>query len=292
MDLLQDLIRARALDDVLARTAPEGVDPDRVTRAVSPAVPAARALRGATDGSGDVFSLRRGSPAAALVLGADPREILRQRLAKATAPGSGRDPGGFPTDLDRGLLGPVELPGTLVEVMSGVALGLRLRGEPRVALLVDDLAGSGSGDWHEGLNFAAVREVPMVLVVDPGDRGSGGADPPPPLADRAPAYGFRHHDVSGSDPREVEAVVRTAVEAARGGEGLQVVEVAPPPQDPVAWLLGTVVDAGEVDRLEVDAVLRAAAAEMEDALRDVLVEPEPRPDPLPKFAHPAPNPAH
>jgi TPP-dependent pyruvate/acetoin dehydrogenase alpha subunit len=225
-------------------------------------------------------------------MGVRPGEILRQHLAKATAPASGRDPGGFPTDLDRGLLGPVELPGTLVEVMSGVALGFRLRGEPRVALLVDDLAASGSGDWHEGLNFAAVREVPMVLVVDQSGSGSGGVQASPPVTERASAYGFAGHAVPGADPREVQKVVEVAVEAARSGQGLQVVEVGPPHQDAAPWLLGTLVDAGELDASEADTMVRAATQEMEEALQEILAEPDPDPAVLHGFSRRAPNSAH
>jgi len=209
-----------------------------------------------------------------MVMGVDPREILRQQLGKASAPASGRDPGGFPTDLERGLLGPCSVPGTLVEVLSGMALAFRLREEPRVALLVDDLASSASGDWHEGLNFAAVRHVPMVLVVDGPARRSQGLTP---LSGRARAYGFEARTVTGSDPREVEKVIWAAVEAARTGGGLQVVEVDPPGSDPVDRLAEALLAADAVAPGEVGAMRSAALEEMEGALADVAAEADPDP---------------
>jgi len=225
---------------------------------------------------GDVFSLRVGSPAAALCLGADPREILRQALGRAGAPAQGRDPGGFPTDWSRGLLAPVHLPGILVEVMAGIALSFRVRGQPRVALLVDDVAATGSGDWHEGLNFAAVGEVPMVLVVDAaGRRPTDTATES--MADRAPAYGFAAHTVPGIDPRAVEAVVWAAAEAARTGGGLQVVEVTAPPEDPVDWLLRTHVESEALTPADASERVREAEEEMAGALAEVEAEADPDP---------------
>lgn len=274
MELLGELIRARALEEVLSRIPAHG-DPVR-RRAVSPALPAARALRRASDGSGDVFSLRVGSPAAALGMGATPHEVLRQALGRDGAPARGRDPGGFPTDWDRGLLAPFHLPGILVEVMAGIALSFRLRGEARVALLVDDVAATGSGDWHEGLNFAAVREVPMVLVVDASRRRPTDSATES-MADRAPAYGFAAHLVPGTDPRAVEGAVWAAAEAARTGGGLQVVEVTAPQDDPVEWLLRTQVASDALTAEDAAERVRQAEEEMLGALAEVEAEPEPDP---------------
>jgi len=209
-------------------------------------------------------------------MGVQPQEILRQHLGKGTAPAQGRDPGGFPTDLERGLLAPFELPGTLVEVMAGIALAFRMRGAQRVALLVDDLPGTASGDWHEGLNLAAVSTVPLVLVVDRATRRpmDGAAES---MADRAPAYGFTPHAVPGTDPREVEKVVWSAVEAARMGGGLQVVEVLPWEEDPVEWLLGNRIAAEALSSEDALAMVSEAGAEMDRALASVRGEADPDP---------------
>lgn len=276
MELLPELVRARALEEVLTRLVARNDGPPALPRPVSPAVPAALALRRALDGSGDVFSLRVGSPASALAMGLAPEEILRQAMGTASAPARGRDPGGFPTDLARGVLAPFHLPGTLAEVVAGIALSFAMRDEPRVALLVDDVAGSASGDWHEGLNFAAVRRVPMVLVVDAAGRGTMDA-PVDSMEERAPAYGFTAHAVDGTDPRKVERVVRSAVKAARGGGGVQVVEVGAPGEDPVSWLLTAAADAGELGPSGVGSLESEAGAEMARALDAVAAETAPDP---------------
>lgn len=285
MGLLRSYLRAEALESLLTREATANgsprfpVDPDSgalLPRRLTPALPAAAALSYSSDGRGDLFSQRVGSPGAILALGATPEELLRQALGRRTAPAGGWDPGAFPTDLDRGWLGPVSVPGVLVEVMAGVAMAVRKRGEPRVALLVDDTPGSASGDWHEGLNLAVVREAPLVLVnhdrrpfsLDGGDT---------PMAARAEAYGFRAWEANDGDPRRILEVCREAVEAARSGEGVQVVDVRTGAGDALDTLLSQEAERG-VDATLVAALRADAAAEMEAALERVSAEPDPDPE--------------
>jgi TPP-dependent pyruvate/acetoin dehydrogenase alpha subunit len=251
-------------------------------------------LRRRPDGSGDVFSLRTGTAAAALAFGLEPEILFRQALGRRKAPAGGRDPGGFPTDLARGLLGPVSTPGTLVEVLAGVALAFRLKGEPRVALLVDDADGSASGFWHEGLNLAAVQRAPFVLVVDAGERRRATARVRR-LSVRGAAYGVDAVTISGEDPRAVLETVAGAVERARAGGGTHLVEVERgAAEDPVASLAGRLEWAGEVGRDDVAALRAEARAEMESALARVLAEPPPDPEqasgPVLSDGRPAPLP--
>jgi TPP-dependent pyruvate/acetoin dehydrogenase alpha subunit len=277
VDLLRAWIRAEALEALLIRALP-GPDIDSPpTRPLSPALPSAFALRMRTDGTGDLFSQRVGSPAAALALGLTPETLLRQAMGRTTAPARGRDPGGFPTDLGRGLLAPVSLPGLLLEVMAGMALSLRMRGGDRVALLVDDTAGSGSGDWHEGLNFAAVQGVPLVVVMDDTRRNATDAAVEG-MVERAGAYGFGVHPAPGSDPDAIRSATRDAVDAARAGHGLQVVDVRTGHGDPLATMVARARETAGLDDEALETLRRAADEEMNQALDTVRAEPAAAPD--------------
>lgn len=278
MDFLTTYLRARALELLLTREAAARVatgddGPTPGERPLIPALAAAASLEAGDDGRGDLFSLRVGSPAAALAFGATPEILLRQALARATAPAGGRDAGGLPTDWDRGWVGPVPLPGALMEVMAGVAMAIRMREEPRVALLVDDTAGSGSGDWHEGLNLAVVRQAPLVLV-NHDVRGEAVDAGMSPMGDRAEGYGFRVWTAEDSDPRGVLESCRQAVAAARSGEGVQVVDVRAVPAVTPEHLVARLRDEAVEDEV-LTALREEASAEMAAALERVAAEPPP-----------------
>jgi TPP-dependent pyruvate/acetoin dehydrogenase alpha subunit len=69
-----------------------------------------------------------------LVMGAQPIQILRQYLAKATSPSGGRELNVHFGDLELGYLGQISHLGDMIPVLAGIALTFKLRGERRVAL--------------------------------------------------------------------------------------------------------------------------------------------------------------
>ncbi len=237
-DLIRLLVRARALEERLALLRPEGL-PDRIRRPlpVSPGVQAAVVASRSPSEAPDVLCLSGASPAAALALGVSPGALALEALGARTAHASGRSGGGVPSVPEGRLLGSVESPGTMVEVMAGVALAFRLKMEPRAAILVDTADASASGYWHEGLNLAAVQRAPLVLVVD-GARRQPLTAAVDRLSARAPAYGIRAVTVEGDDPHLVLEAVADAAARARLGEGTQLVEVVPgSPEDPIDRLV-------------------------------------------------------
>ncbi|MEQ9569382.1 MAG: thiamine pyrophosphate-dependent enzyme [Longimicrobiales bacterium] len=224
--LVETLVRARALEDELAGLRPEGLPGElRGPLPVSPGVQAALAAARSRNPP-DVLCLRRASPAAALALGVSPVALAHEAAGTSEAAAAGRSPGGVPGGPGTALISAVDPPGTMIEVMAGVALAFRLRNEPRVAFLVDDADDAASGYWHEGLNLAGVQRVPLVVVIDGGRRHALTAAVPR-LSVRAPAYGVRAITVEGDDPRLVLEAIVEASGRARGGDGTQLVEVVP-----------------------------------------------------------------
>lgn len=193
------------------------------------AVGATMALRRRTDGTGDLVAPTSRTTGALFVMGATPLEYLRQCLGRAGAPTGGRDAGPGWTDLDRGLLAPLPAMGNLVEVMAGVTLALRMRAEDRVGMVFTGDGATSTGAWHEGLNFAAVRRCPLVLVVEanqwafstPTRRQTRIQS----LLERCAGYGIQGAQADGTDTVAVHEVTRAAVERARTGEGVQMVEL-------------------------------------------------------------------
>src|SRR6267154_2744550 len=164
-----------------------------------------------------------------LVMGAQPIEILRQYMAKADSPTRGRELNVHFNDLEKGYLGQISHLGDMIPVMAGIALTFKMRREPRVGLVYIGDGGTSTGTFHEGLNFAAVQRLPLVVI---GEYNHWAYSTPPEkqfavkhLVDRVRGYGIPTSTVDGNDVLAVYAETRGAAERARRGEGVQFIEV-------------------------------------------------------------------
>jgi pyruvate dehydrogenase E1 component alpha subunit/2-oxoisovalerate dehydrogenase E1 component alpha subunit len=101
---------------------------------------------------------------AMLARGIRPEEVLRQYLGRATSPTGGREHNNHFGDLARGIIAPTSMLGALVPVMAGVAYAFRLQGKPNVAMTWIGDGGSSTGAFSEGLNFAVVQKLPLIVV--------------------------------------------------------------------------------------------------------------------------------
>jgi TPP-dependent pyruvate/acetoin dehydrogenase alpha subunit len=101
---------------------------------------------------------------AVLVKGIRPREIFAQYMAKAWGPSEGRDLNIHFGDMERGFIGPISHLGDMIPVMTGIVLGARMKKMDTVAVAYIGDGGMSTGAFHEGLNFAAVQTLPLVVV--------------------------------------------------------------------------------------------------------------------------------
>ncbi len=110
----------------------------------------------------------------------------------------------------------------------GAAWAARLRGDEMVALAFFGEGATSASDFHTGLNFAAVRKIPVVLVC----RNNGWAISVPrekqtaaeTIAQKAIAYGMRGERVDGNDLVAVYNATRRARAQAAAGEGPTLIE--------------------------------------------------------------------
>jgi len=232
LDLFRTMVLTRATEEELYRLAERGLVEGEIRRSLGQeagAVGCASTLRRRDDGTGDVLTPSSRGLGAILMMGATPEACFRQHLGTATSPTGGRAGDLAWSDPARGILGPAGLAGTTVQVMAGVTLAFRMRGEDRVGMVFAGDGASSTGGWHEGLNFAAVRGCPMVLVVE----ANGWAFSTPTrkqtrnrsFLERCPGYGIQGVSVDGTNLLEICHRVAEAVERARGGEGVQMVEL-------------------------------------------------------------------
>ena len=115
-----------------------------------------------------------------------------------------------------------------VPVAAGMALACRQRGEDRVVLTFFGDGATSTGAWHEGVNFAAVLRLPVILVLEnnqyaystPLQRQTAARA----LIDKAVGYGIAGTAVDGNDVLAVYEAARQAAARARRGEGPTLIE--------------------------------------------------------------------
>ncbi|MEK6611072.1 MAG: thiamine pyrophosphate-dependent dehydrogenase E1 component subunit alpha [Gemmatimonadota bacterium] len=164
-----------------------------------------------------------------LVKGAEPLAIIRQYMAKDTSPTRGRELNIHFGDLEKGFIGQISHLGDMVPVMAGVCLSFKLRGQPRVGLVYVGDGAMSTGTFHEGINLAAVQRLPMVVIAE----NNGWAYTTPTskqsavkrLVDKAPGYGIHGDAADGNDLLAVYEVTKKAVDRARAGGGVTLVEL-------------------------------------------------------------------
>jgi pyruvate dehydrogenase E1 component alpha subunit/2-oxoisovalerate dehydrogenase E1 component alpha subunit len=171
---------------------------------------------------------------AMLVKGATPVEVLKQYMAKGDSPTRGRELNihfgdvGDPATT-RGFLGQISPLGDMVPVMAGVTLSFRLRGEDRVGLVYVGDGATSTGAFHEGINFAAVQRCPLVVVVENNGYAYSTPTHKQTLAerfvDKAPGYGVAAARADGNDVLAVYDATKEAVDRARAGGGVTLVEL-------------------------------------------------------------------
>jgi TPP-dependent pyruvate/acetoin dehydrogenase alpha subunit len=165
---------------------------------------------------------------AVLVKGIRPREIFAQYMAKAWGPSGGRDLNIHFGDMEKGFIGPISHLGDMIPVMNGVLLGARMQKKNTVAIAYIGDGGMSTGAFHEGLNFAAVQKLPLIVVAEhnqyaystPTSLQTACKD----LAEKAAGYGIPGYIVDGNDVVACYEATKHAAESARRGGGAVLIE--------------------------------------------------------------------
>jgi len=189
---------------------------------------------------------------------------------------------------------------------SGIAYAAKLRGERSVTLCTFGDGATSQGDFHEGVNFAAVHRLPIVFVCE---NNSYAISVPirlqmanPNVADRASGYGIPGVTVDGTDVPACYAVCREAVDRARRGDGPTLIDakiwrlnshtsednhmkyrtkeevVEASEHDPIALYVAWLVEQGWISAGDAAKVQAECDAEASDAADWAEQEPDPLPE--------------
>jgi pyruvate dehydrogenase E1 component alpha subunit len=176
----------------------------------------------------DVIAPSHRDLGAHLVKGITPKEYMAQYLGRRTGLTRGKDGNVHFGDLRRGLIGFISPMADGIPVATGAALAFKIRREPRIAVAYFGDGASSRGDFHEGLNLAAVLTLPVLYICHnnqyaysvPVSRQMVVSH----VADRAKAYGLPTQIIDGNDVLAVAHATREAAARARSGGGHSFIE--------------------------------------------------------------------
>src|SRR6185503_13360662 len=253
----------------------------------------------------DIMSPLIRNMGAMLVKGATPVEILKQYMAKGDSPTRGRELNIHFGDTDRGFIGQISPLGDMVPVMAGVTLSFKMRGEDRVGLVYVGDGATSTGAFHEGINFAAVQRCPLVVIVE--NNGYAYSTPlskqtaAKQLVDKAIGYGVVGEKADGNDVIATYEVTKRAVDRARAGEGVTLIELmtyrrkghaehdnqsyVPPGEidqwaaanDPIDRYMRVLTEQFGVEKSELDSIDSRITAEIDKATDEAEASPMPEP---------------
>lgn len=165
---------------------------------------------------------------AALALGCDPEALFAEFLGRGGGICGGRGGSMNVIDLEHRLLGCFGIVGGSIGAATGAALAAELTGDDSVAAAFFGDGALNQAYFHECLNFAGVRGLPVVYACENNLYGewthmdettAGGR-----LAQRAEAYGIPWEIVDGNDVLAARECAARALERARAGNGPTLIE--------------------------------------------------------------------
>jgi pyruvate dehydrogenase E1 component alpha subunit len=163
-----------------------------------------------------------------LMRGVEPGRLMAQLMGKETGLSRGKDSFLHGGDLEHGIFGSTSMLGSSLPVAVGAALKFQIKREKHVAVAFFGEGASSRGDVHEAMNFAGVRKLAVIFVCEnnryaystPLEKQMAIEN----VADRAEAYGFRGHVVSGNDLLAVVQLSERVIDRVREGGGPALIE--------------------------------------------------------------------
>ena len=165
----------------------------------------------------------------ALALGVTPAAVLGEICGRVIGCAGGLGGSMHLVEPSVGLLPTAAIIGAGLPIACGAAMAARGRGTDRIAVAIFGDGSANIGAFHESLNFAAIRKLPVVFVCENNLYGEYTriqlSTPVEDIAIRATSYNMPGVIVDGQDADKVAEAMATAVARARRGEGPSLVEM-------------------------------------------------------------------
>lgn len=237
--------------------------------------------------------------------GQELRTMLKNFLAREGSMMRGTDGTGHYADVSKKVFGNVSHLGSMIPVAVGYAMAAKMRGENTVAMTYIGDGGAQTGEFHEGMNLAAVQKTPLVLIIENNQYAYSSPNSVEfaceRLSDRAVGYGCTGATIDGTDLELVYETCKNAVENARKTGVPAIIESVTmrmrghaehddfsyvpkdmleewQKRDPIDRYTQLVLERKIYTQAEIDAIRKQLSEEMNAAIDEVVELPFPKPE--------------
>jgi TPP-dependent pyruvate/acetoin dehydrogenase alpha subunit len=165
----------------------------------------------------------------ALAKGLTAREMLDELFGAVTGCCKGKGGSMHIGNMEKGMVPGIAIVGGGIPIAAGIALAFKMRKTSQVVACFFGDGAVAEGAFHEGLNMAAIWDLPALFVCENNLYGASTRIDKvmknTKISDRAAGYGFRGETVDGNDLIAVYEAARRAAEECRKGEGPVLLEL-------------------------------------------------------------------
>jgi TPP-dependent pyruvate/acetoin dehydrogenase alpha subunit len=165
----------------------------------------------------------------ALAKGLTPREMLDELFGAVTGCCRGKGGSMHMGNMEKGMVPGIAIVGGGIPIAAGIALSFKMRNSPQVVACFFGDGAVAQGAFHEGLNMAAIWNLPVLFVCENNLYGASTRIDKvmknTKISDRAAGYGFRGETVDGNDLLAVYGATRRASKECREGQGPVLLEL-------------------------------------------------------------------
>ena len=176
----------------------------------------------------DTVSMYHRSHGWYIAKGGDLNRMMAELFGKATGCAKGWGGSMHLIDVDKGVMGSSSILGGTLPHAVGCALAFQIQGKKNVAVAAFGDATIEEGVFHESMNWAALKKMPIVFICENNLYSTStplkDRQPEVPIYKRAESYGMPGIQIDGNDVVKVYEAAQKAIERARNGEGPSFIE--------------------------------------------------------------------
>ncbi len=238
----------------------------------------------------------------ALAKGLGVQEMMDELYGATTGCCKGKGGSMHMGNMDKRMLPGIAIVAGGIPVATGMALAFKMRQEPHVVACFFGDGAIAEGAFHEGVNMAAIWELPVIFVCENNQYGASTSVDKvmknTTISDRAASYGFRGETVDGNDVLAVLEAAKTAAAECRAGKGPILLELKTyrrtghsrrdtcdyqPDEEKEAWYakdpierFGKVlVERGDADAEKLDSIKASVLERVEESVVKAQSAPQP-----------------